>query len=74
MCIRDRVKPFSLGVPAQQRICIRQLLHDARILPPGKIFHALAFQPCLLYTSKITPLSFFSCMQAFFACPHVLTI
>ena len=31
--------------PAQQRICIRQLLHDARILPPGKIFHALAFQP-----------------------------
>ena len=40
-----QVKPFSLGVPAQQRICIRQLLHDARILPPGKIFHALAFQP-----------------------------
>ena len=40
-----QVKPFSLGVPAQQRICIWQLLHDARILPPGKIFHALAFQP-----------------------------
>ena len=31
-----QVKPFTLGDPAQQRKCI---------LPPGKIFHALAFQP-----------------------------
>ena len=40
-----QVEPLALGVTAQKRICVRQLLHDARILPPGKIFHTLAFQP-----------------------------
>ena len=40
-----QVEPLALGVTAQKCICVRQLLHDARILPPGKIFHALAFQP-----------------------------
>ena len=40
-----QVEPLALGVTAQKRICVRQLLHDARILPPGKIFHALTFQP-----------------------------